>query len=74
MQRHIDAGHLSGGVTALARHGKLIHFAAHGMLDVEAGTPMPTDGIFRIMSLGKPITGGRKAQTFWRALLKSPQY
>jgi len=29
MQRHIDAGHLSGGVTALARHGKLIHFAAH---------------------------------------------
>ncbi len=57
MQRHIDAGHLSAGVTALARHGKLIHFAAHGMLDIEAGTPMPTDGIFRIMSLGKPITG-----------------
>lgn len=57
MQRHIDAGHLSGGVTALARRGKLIHFAAHGMLNVEAGTPMPTDGIFRIMSLGKPITG-----------------
>jgi CubicO group peptidase (beta-lactamase class C family) len=57
MQRQIDAGHSSGGVTALARHGKLIHFAAHGMLDVEAGTPMPTDGIFRIMSLGKPITG-----------------
>jgi|KBSMisStaDraftv2_1062788.scaffolds.fasta_scaffold114486_1 CubicO group peptidase (beta-lactamase class C family) len=57
MQRHIDAGHLSGGVTALARRGKLIHFAAHGMLDVEAGTPMPTDGIFRIMSLGKPVTG-----------------
>jgi CubicO group peptidase (beta-lactamase class C family) len=57
MQRHIDAGHLSGGVTALARHGKLIHFAAHGMLDVEANTPMPTNGIFRIMSLGKPVTG-----------------
>ena len=57
MQRHISAGHLSGGVTALARHGKLIHFAAHGMLDVEAGTPMAIDGIFRIMSLGKPITG-----------------
>ena len=57
MQRHIDSGHLSGGVTALARRGKLIHFAAHGMLNVEAGTPMPIDGIFRIMSLGKPITG-----------------
>jgi CubicO group peptidase (beta-lactamase class C family) len=56
MRRQIDAGHLSGGVTALARHGKLIHFAAHGMLDVEANTPMPTDGLFRIMSLGKPVT------------------
>ena len=39
MQRHINAGRSSGGVTALARHGKLIHFAAHGMLDVESGTP-----------------------------------
>jgi len=57
MQLHIDAGHLSGGVTALARRGKLIHFAAHGMLDVEAGTPMASDAIFRIMSLGKPMTG-----------------
>lgn len=57
MQRHIDAGHLSGGVIALARRGKLIHFAAYGMLDVEASTRMPTDGIFRIMSLGKPVTG-----------------
>jgi CubicO group peptidase (beta-lactamase class C family) len=62
MQRHLDAGHLSGGVTALTRRGKLIHFAAHGMLDVEAGTPMPTDGIFRIMSLGKPVTGAALLQ------------
>src|SRR6185369_7807012 len=44
MQKQIDAGHLSGGVTALARRGKLIHFAAHGMLDAESGKPMATDG------------------------------
>ena len=45
MRRYIDSGHLCGGVTALARRGKLIHFAAHGMLDVEVGTTVKTDGI-----------------------------
>jgi CubicO group peptidase (beta-lactamase class C family) len=57
MQRHIDAGNLTGGVTALARRGKLVHFAAHGQLDLEAGTPMTHDRLFRMMSSGKPITG-----------------
>lgn len=57
MQRHIDAGRLTGGVTALARRGRLIHFASHGMLDVEAGASMTHDRLFRVMSSGKPITG-----------------
>jgi CubicO group peptidase (beta-lactamase class C family) len=57
MRRHIDAGNLTGGVTALARRGKLVHFAAHGQLDPEAGTPMTHDRLFRMMSSGKPITG-----------------
>lgn len=57
MRRHIDAGNLTGGVTVLARRGKLVHFAAHGQLDPEAGTPMTQDRVFRMMSSGKPITG-----------------
>lgn len=57
MRRHIDAGRLTGGVTALARRGKLVHFASHGTCDLEAGSRMNHDGLFRIMSSGKPITG-----------------
>jgi CubicO group peptidase (beta-lactamase class C family) len=57
MQREVDAGRQSGGVTAVARRGKLIHFASHGLLDIEAGTPMTDDGLFRMMSSTKPVTG-----------------
>ena len=56
MQREVDAGRQSGGVTAIARHGKLVHFAAHGLLDIEAGTPMTDDRLFRMMSSTKPVT------------------
>ena len=35
MQRHIDAGKLQGAVTAVARHGKVVHFKAYGLMDVE---------------------------------------
>ena len=56
MQRVVAAGRQSGGVTVVARRGKLIHFAAHGLLDVEAGTPMTGDRLFRVMSSTKPVT------------------
>ncbi len=57
MQAHIDADRITGGVTAVARRNKLVHFAAHGMFDREAKTPMRTDGLFRMMSSTKPVTG-----------------
>jgi CubicO group peptidase (beta-lactamase class C family) len=56
MQEQVTAGLLSGGVTAVARRGKLVHFASHGMLDIEAGTPMTGDGLFQMMSSTKPVT------------------
>ena len=56
MQEQITAGLLSGGVTAVARRGKLVHFASHGMLDIEAGTPMTGDRLFQMMSSTKPVT------------------
>jgi CubicO group peptidase (beta-lactamase class C family) len=56
MQREVEAGRQSGGVTAVARRGKLIHFASHGLLDIEAGTPMTDDRLFRMMSSTKPVT------------------
>jgi CubicO group peptidase (beta-lactamase class C family) len=57
MKGHIDADRLTGGVTAVARRGKLVHFAAHGLFDRDAGTPMRTDALFRMMSSTKPVTG-----------------
>jgi CubicO group peptidase (beta-lactamase class C family) len=56
MQSLVDDGKISGGVTVMARHGKLIHLKAVGMADREAKTPMQTDSIFRIASMTKPIT------------------
>lgn len=57
VQRHIDAGAISGAVTAVARRGKVVHFQAHGLMDLESKKPMTTDAIFRIASMTKPITG-----------------
>ncbi len=55
--RHIEAGEISGAVTLVARHGKIVHFQAHGLMDLESKKPMTTDAIFRIASMTKPITG-----------------
>ena len=57
MQRHIDAGNIQGAVTAVARRGKVVHFEAHGLMDVEAERPMSRDAIFIMMSSTKPILG-----------------
>jgi CubicO group peptidase (beta-lactamase class C family) len=56
VERHLEAHHFAGAVTAVARQGKVVHFQAHGMQDVESGTPMSKDSIFRIYSMSKPIT------------------
>ena len=48
---------LTGAVTAVARRGKLVHYKAHGVSDIETGAPMPRDAIFRMMSSTKPTIG-----------------
>src|ERR1017187_4392653 len=57
IQRHIDTGEISGAVTLVARRGRLVHFEAHGLMDIESKRPMEKDAIFRIASMSKPITG-----------------
>jgi CubicO group peptidase (beta-lactamase class C family) len=57
MERHIEAGKISGAVTLVARRGKVVHFQAHGLMDLDTGTFMRPDAIFRIASMTKPITG-----------------
>ena len=57
MQRHIDAGKIQGAVTAVARRGKVVHFKAHGLVDVETERPMAQDAIFVMASSAKPVLG-----------------
>src|SRR5215469_11938497 len=57
VQYHIDAHDISGAVTLVARNGKVAHFEAHGLMDIEANKPMSKDSLFWIMSMTKPVVG-----------------
>src|SRR5581483_3699355 len=56
VQQDIDGKRIAGGVTLIVRHGKVAWFKAQGMQDREASKAMPTDAMFRICSMSKPIT------------------
>src|ERR1700758_4825844 len=56
VQRNIDNKRIAGAVTLVVRHGKVAWFKAQGMADRENSKPMPTDAMFRICSMSKPIT------------------
>jgi len=55
MQGYVDRREVAGVVTLIARRGKVVHFEALGMRDVENAQPMGRDTIFRIASMTKPI-------------------
>ena len=57
MHGMVDAGKLAGVVTAVSRKGKLVHFDAYGMQDLENQVPVEKDTIFRIYSMTKPVVG-----------------
>ena len=62
--RLIDAGHIPGTVSLVARRGKIVHFEAAGLRNVEAGLPMERDTIFRLYSQTKPVTGAAVMMLF----------
>jgi CubicO group peptidase (beta-lactamase class C family) len=57
VKTYIDSGQISGAVTMVSRKGKIAHFEAQGLMDIEAKTPMRKDAIFRMASMSKPVTG-----------------
>lgn len=57
MQEYINRREVPCVITLIARHGKIAHFEARGMMDVEAKAPVEKDTIFRMYSMTKPITG-----------------
>jgi CubicO group peptidase (beta-lactamase class C family) len=56
MQQTVDQKQISGIVTILARHGKVVDYRTYGYLDMANGAPIPKDAIFRDFSMTKPVT------------------
>src|ERR1022692_3489651 len=56
VMRHVEAGDISGAVTMVARRGRVVHFEAHGLMDIEAKKPMTKDALFRLASSDRPVT------------------
>ncbi len=54
IQRYIDAKDIAGAVTVVSRRGRVAHFEAQGMMDIEHTVPMRRDAIFRMASMSKP--------------------
>ena len=57
VQGHMDGHEISGAVTLVARNGKVAHFEAHGLADIETKKPMSKDSLFWMMSMTKPVVG-----------------
>src|SRR5439155_21618785 len=56
MQRFVDQQTLSGAVTLVAQHGKIIGQNAVGLADIDTNRPMAPNTLFWIASMTKPIT------------------
>jgi CubicO group peptidase (beta-lactamase class C family) len=56
MQGEIDQKRKAGMVVLVARHGSVAYHKAFGFKNIESGTKMTTDTIFRLASMTKPIT------------------
>lgn len=56
VEKHIQGEQVAGAVTAVVDRKGFLHLEAQGYANREAGTPMPTTGLFAIASMTKPIT------------------
>lgn len=51
----VESYPLTGAVTLVARHGKVVDLSTYGYQDILKGTSMPEDGIFALASMTKTI-------------------
>jgi CubicO group peptidase (beta-lactamase class C family) len=56
MDDYVRQGKLPGAVALIARRGKIAHYKAYGMMDIEAKKPIQKDTMFRIASMSKAVT------------------
>ena len=66
LDRYVQDGKLPGWSLLVARDGKIAHLATGGLRDVEAGSPVEKDTVFRIYSMTKPITSVAAMMLFER--------
>ncbi len=66
--QYLAPGKLPGSITLVARHGQVCLLDVAGQRDLERGTPMTADTIFRIYSMSKPITSVALMTLFERGL------
>jgi CubicO group peptidase (beta-lactamase class C family) len=55
-RKYVAPGKLPGTLTMIARRGEVAHLGLRGHADVERGTPVAEDTIWRIYSMTKPVT------------------
>ena len=74
MQAYVDDGRLAGAVVLVARRGRVAYLRSFGQRDIESGSPMSDDAIFRIASQTKAIisTGVMVLQEEGRLLISDP--
>src|SRR5438093_409449 len=51
IDRRIAAGDVPGTVTLVAQNGRIVHFEARGVMDIETKRPLAKDAIFSLASL-----------------------
>lgn len=56
MQRHVEAGRMSGMSVLVNRRGQSAYFDAAGRLEFGRDKPIAADTLFRIYSMTKPVT------------------
>lgn len=56
LKGYVDQGRLPGWQLLVARAGRIALQESYGLRDVEAGTPVTDDTVFRIYSMTKPVT------------------
>ena len=55
-EAYVDDGRLAGWQVVVARKGEVAHASTYGLADIESGTPVADDTLWRVYSMTKPIT------------------
>lgn len=69
MKQFVDDAKVPNLVTLLARKGQIVHFEAHGVLDLKSDDPVGKDSLFRMYSNTKPIAGVATLILYERGIL-----